>query len=304
MDTWYEEFNQFMGVEISCSFIKNRIIHAVISEKIITSYYKKKFQKYRPSKVVLYPCYEIFNMALVKACHLLNIPVIELQHGYTNKNDIVYSYEKEHMEYFPDKILMFGDYWRDCVRHPNKERFVACGSIVLEASINQYKNNKKENLIVFISQGPYADVIYPMAVRFCDVLEENGILNQYKIVYKLHPNEVLSWDKLHPNYKDSRILIMDNSADIYELLSKAKVQIGIDSTALFEGVAFGTKTVIIDCAQLGEDMREFSDKYHILLTDNANEIYRYMINLPPADTDSEYIWKSNALQNVVAEILK
>lgn len=304
LNTWYKEFNEFMGVKVPYSFIQNRMIHAVISEKIITAYYKRKFKKYRPCKVVLYPCYEVFNAAMVKVCHCLNIPVIELQHGYTNTNDIIYSYAKEHTEYFPDKVLMFGDYWRDCVNYPNKERFISCGSIVLEASINQYKNKEKENLIVFISQGPYADIIYPIAVHLCNILEKKKQLDQYDIVYKLHPNEVLSWDKLHPDYHDSRMLITGDQWDIYELLSRAKMQIGIDSTALFEGIAFGAKTVIIDCDQLGEDMRKFSNKYHTLLTDNVEEIYRYITDMDniSIDTESEYIWKNNALQNVIKEI--
>ncbi len=306
LDTWYNKFNKFMGVEVSYLLIKNKIIHAVISEKIIESYYQNKFKKYRPAKVVLYPCYEIFNAAMVKACHSLNISVIELQHGYTNENDIIYSYKKEHLEYFPDKVLMFGDYWKNCVKYPNKERFVSCGNIMLEASLNQYKSNRKERLIVFISQGPYANIIYPTAVKLCDILEKNKLSNPYKIIYKLHPNEVLSWDRIHSDYHDSRISIVGNDLNIYELLSKATVQIGVDSTALFEGVAFNTKTVIIDCPQLGDDMRRFSKQYHTLLTNDVEEIYRYIVDMEdiPIKVNSEYIWKSNALKNIVEEILK
>ena len=111
------------------------------------------------------------NQAIVKAAKDLGIEVIELQHGTISPYHLGYSYPENTMrinneireiEYFPDKILSFGDYWQNSSHFPiDKENIISMGFPYFEENSRTYmkmaehKENEKtkQKQILFISQG-------------------------------------------------------------------------------------------------------------------------------------------------------
>ena len=113
---------------------------AIIEDHILN--FKYDYGKYlelldrkKPKQVFVVVAYE--NKALLSACRDRNVEIIELQHGTISPYHLGYSYPKEvckkdgkhkEIEYFPDKILSFGDYWQNACPFPiEKENIISMG---------------------------------------------------------------------------------------------------------------------------------------------------------------------------------
>ena len=64
------------------------------------------------------------------------------------------------------------------------------------------------------------------------------------MVYKLHPGETADWRSRLPWLAASPLDVVGHQQSIYELFAYASAQLGVYSTALFEGVAFGLRTYV------------------------------------------------------------
>ena len=123
----------------------------IIEDHILNFQYDYKkyielLQKRKPKQVFLVVAYE--NKALVAACKKMNIEIIELQHGTISPYHLGYSYpentmkinnEIKEIEYFPDKILSFGDYWQNSSNFPiDKENIISMGFPYFEENSKTY----------------------------------------------------------------------------------------------------------------------------------------------------------------------
>lgn len=85
--------------------------------------YDKLFKKRKPKYVFVVVAYE--NKAMIAAAHNNGVEVVELQHGTISEYHLGYNYpnkEDKGLEYFPDKILSFGDYWKEVANYPINEK--------------------------------------------------------------------------------------------------------------------------------------------------------------------------------------
>jgi len=65
------------------------------------------------------------------------------------------------------------------------------------------------------------------------------------VTYKLHPGEYDRWKKEYPWLLESGVEVIDESGPgLYEVLSTCEWQVGVNSTAIYEGIAFGAKTLL------------------------------------------------------------
>ena len=282
----------------------NRIIHKIVSFNEVTEYFTKLWKKSRPKILVINDRTDTFSFAIISAAHQFGIPVVELMHGYVPYYDPCYNYPVYNFNYkesiVPDITLVYGDYWKQGIRGQKHEKIISCGSVELEHFRKIFCGEKK-NYITFISQGPFSDIIYTFATKFADYLQRIHKQNEYEIIYKLHPNEVLTWNILHPNYKDSRIVLAGNELNVYQLMNESLAFIGINSTALFESIAFGVKVGVIISAFLTDDMTKFCHNGYATLINSEEDIYKLVLS-ECNEMEIENIWKSNALMNVVREI--
>ncbi len=222
--------------------------------------YYKLLQKISPQKIYVVVGYSFG--ALIKAAKDLGIETIELQHGNFSKFHFGYYYGegKRKLEYFPDKILVWNRYWKQRINFPIRDENVQIRPFTyLEQRKKVYCSIKKiKKQAVVLSQGVLGDMI---AQR---IYENWDYFQKFKLIYKLHPGEYSRYRsythlmKLQQEYSVEVI----TECDLYTILAASSYQIGVFSTALYEGVEFGCKTILLDLPGI-EEMKVFKRMYQV-----------------------------------------
>lgn len=249
-----------MKIDISPIFIDN-----IKSFKVKRFLYKRLFRKLNAKKLYLCTAYD--NPDIVCAAKEEQIEVIEFQHGVFSAYHLGYSYpnrEKE-LDCFPDKFLVWNQYWKDLIQLPIPYQNIEIKPFqYLLNSKAMYKDEKKIDQLIVISQGGVGNLI-----AHC-LVEKIALFSKLKIIYKLHPGE---YDRYH-TYKDLKTLQLLHpnielveEADLHQLQAKSKYQIGVNSTALYEGVEFGCETLLLDIPGI-EYMDKFINFYNLHKHDN------------------------------------
>ncbi|MBO7443331.1 MAG: sialyltransferase [Methanobrevibacter sp.] len=270
-----------------------------------------------PKVVFLVVAYE--NKALVAACKKMNIEIIELQHGTISPYHLGYSYpentmkldgEIKEIEYFPDKILSFGDYWKNACPFPiDGENIISMGFPYFEENSKTYmkiaEEKQKDKQILFISQGVIGKYLSKLAYETASNINENNENNEnnnsqkYKFIYKLHPGEYGTWKENYDyltkavNEFDNFTVINKSEPPLYELFAKSHYQIGAFSTAIYEGLAFNCKTLIIDVPGV-EYLDDLINKDIVKKVKSSEELINYINNenISIQEYDKDYFFKN------------
>ena len=315
-----EEENQLINAvkeELEAAFKIEIDLFRIMEDHILNFQYDYKkyielLQKKNPKLVFLVVAYE--NKALVAACKKMNIEIIELQHGTISPYHLGYSYpentrkfndEIKEIEYFPDKILSFGDYWKNACPFPiDSENIISMGFPYFEENSKTYMKiaEKKDNeqigqqQILFISQGVIGKYLSKLAYETASNINES---QNYNFIYKLHPGEYGTWRE---NYDyltkavdefDNFTVIDKSEPPLYELFAESHYQIGAFSTAIYEGLAFNCKTFIIDVPGV-EYLDDLIDKDIVKKVKNSEELINYINNenISIKEYDKNYFFKN------------
>lgn len=184
------------------------------------------------------------NEDFIEACKSKKIPVIELQHGLVYKTHMGYSFAHENdKKTFPDYFFSFGEFWKETTKFPIKKEFVFnVGFPLLESKVEQYKDIKKQNKVIFISSGPGGEWISEFAIELTKIKPNN-----YKIIYKLHPQEYKFKGEWYEKLYKTNIEVVDNDKiDLYRYLAESKIVIGVASTVIYESIAFDCSIYLLD----------------------------------------------------------
>ncbi len=180
----------------------------------------------------------------LKACKDRNIPIIELQHGKFHEHHLKYHHPANtRPRLFADYLFTYGDFWSDQAALPIPEsRVRPIGFPFLTAQVVRYQGVEKRKEILIISRPTTGDRLAPFA------LEAARVLKDYRIIYKLHPAESAGWEERYPELARSQgIKVVDRSGeDLHYLQARAIAQVGASSTAIYEGLAFGVATFLLD----------------------------------------------------------
>ncbi len=204
--------------------------------------YRRILQRQQPKVVFLVVSYR--NESLIHACRKLSIPTVEIQHGTMSPYHVGYSYPSPASKrLFPDYFLTFGRYWEETVDLPiDRSNILTVGYPYLDATLLSLADRPKHDRIVFVSQGTIGRALSEFAVELYEMIP-----SEYEIVYKLHPGEVADWETRYARLAASGIkVIAREPPSLYELLAGAQFQVGVYSTAIFEGLALGCKTYIVE----------------------------------------------------------
>lgn len=303
--------------ELEAAFKIEIDLFRIIEDHILNFQYDYKkyielLQKKNPKLVFLVVAYE--NKALVAACKKMNIEIIELQHGTISPYHLGYSYpentrkfnnEIKEIEYFPDKILSFGDYWKNACPFPiDSENIISMGFPYFEENSKTYMKiaEKKDNeqigqkQILFISQGVIGKYLSKLAYETASNINDS---KNYNFIYKLHPGEYGTWRE---NYDyltkavdefDNFTVIDKSEPPLYELFAESHYQIGAFSTAIYEGLAFNCKTFIIDVPGV-EYLDDLIDKDIVKKVKNSEELINYINNenISIQEYDKDYFFKN------------
>lgn len=259
--------------------------------------YQKLFRQVKPKYVLETTHYETAKLSLNKVAHEHGVKVYELQHGVMNVQYDVPAVD----DYIPDILLTFGDYWNGTTSYPG--RMVSVGNPHLEECVRAWKTTtiKEHPTVLFLSGGPIAKPMAKLALDMEQYCKKRSI--KIRILFKLHPNEYQTWRELHPQLQDSSIEVIDNNErDLYYYFSIATHQIGVSSTALYEGLAFDLTTIIYKAYRY-EMMSDLIDAGYAHLAEDMEEVMELILTDKQKKWDMDRFWKQNAKENLKGELL-
>jgi hypothetical protein len=182
----------------------------------------------------------------IEAAKELGIVSIELQHGVISHYHLGYSYpEGYEKKSFPDYFFAFGKYWRETVCFPTDSNRIRCVGFPFLNKYRREKTVRKDNSVVVISQGTSGKELSDFVLRNITARWLSG-----RIIYKLHPGEFGSWrsryGELSKAEQAGTISVVEDEPGLYDLFACAQWVIGVNSTALYEALAFGCRIIVVD----------------------------------------------------------
>ena len=289
----------------------DHIVRKCADMVIITVYEKKKFSKLldriRPRVIIEVVGYSNERMTLNELAKDRGIPVIELQHGTVYENHAAYQYGVDSgIKQFPDYIFTFSEFWNNRMRVPiPNDHLISVGYPHFEDEIARYSKDARRDpriTILFISQGTIGQELAALAVKLSQMLSEE----QYRLIFKLHPSEVAVWKERYNGLSDTNIEVKGKDGhSLYELFAISDIQIGVYSTAVYEGLGFGLKTYIYKIGHY-MDMRSLVDEGWAEYISDENEAYRCICecdsNKSVNRKDYETFWMKGAKLNIIKEL--
>jgi len=272
--------------------LADRILRHLQNRRCRLGLYKRLLGRVDPAVAVVVVSYG--NHLFVEACKQEGVPVVEVQHGVIHPYHLGYSFPGDRTKtVFPDYLLTWGEFWSDNMELPiPDERVIPVGYPHFEQSKNQYENFESRNQIIFISQGSIGKQLSKFALN----VDRHSAID-HDVVYKLHPKEYDHWQEKYPWLVDADFEVIDSSEPpLYELFAESHAQVGVYSTAIYEGLAFDLDTYIYDCSEsdvMDPLIREGSAK----LVSSADELTPN-VGETTYSFDSEYYFSSNAVENV------
>lgn len=180
------------------------------------------------------------NLPLVIAAKILRLKTIEVQHGVISNYHLGYHYPYYESDFFPDETYLFSEFWRKSSSFPKNTKITIKGNSYLYFDDNKMLN-KRSNSILFVSQGTIGIKLKKYLLKNADLLKD------YKVFFKLHPSEFGTADVDYKEFLQySNIEIVTTEFNINSLQEECEYQIGIYSTAIYEGLERKCKTLLLN----------------------------------------------------------
>lgn len=195
----------------------------------------------RPAAVVVECSYG--KHTVMEAAQRTGIPVVEIQHGVVSRHHFGYHFPERSgtPAVFPDRFLAWGTYWTDAADFPIRpDRIVAAGFPRFDTERERVRRIEKSDTILFLSQ----TMLGRDLSRFAAELAKHGLRD--RIVYRLHPREVTGWRDRYPWLVQAGVRVSGPDVSLYEQLQTASTHVGTFSTAIFEGLALGANTYLVE----------------------------------------------------------
>jgi hypothetical protein len=240
---------------------------------VLRPLYARLLRRVDPKLLVLVVSYGRGMKVLIEVAKTLEIPVVELQHGMIDHGNAGYNFPDDvEAGLFPDWILTFGEFWATQAKFPVKrERILSAGFPWLETRAAEFSDIKTQDHLLFISQGTVGAELSRFAV---DCAHDHRI--DHDVVYKLHPGEVGRWRDVYPWLVDSKVRVIGREPpSLYELFSSSQGQVGVGSTAIYEGLYFGLDTYVYE-TEGAEALRPLVEAGVAVFIDSVDEFARHL----------------------------
>lgn len=239
-----------IGVSLDYDYIINAILKKILICKSKKVEYERILKRINPRLVIEVVHYNMDSMLINEIARKMGIYVVELQHGNIIRSHIAYQYNcKKKLNQLPDEIWLLADFWKKEIHMPlDDKKLITVGFPYLENRIRFYKEkylrNSAYTTVLFISQGTIGKMLSEFAVKFAELCSGQ----KFRIVYKLHPGEIAIWREKYTELQkcDDIEVIENRDIDLYQLFAESHVQVGVYSTAIYEGLGFGLDTYICD----------------------------------------------------------
>ncbi|MEU4390262.1 hypothetical protein [Kribbella sp. NPDC023855] len=175
-----------------------------------------------------------FHQHIVGAARDLGIRVVELQHGAISPYHLGYSYPgRPEVADQPDELWCFGSYWTDVAELPAGMKAEVAGASFISPLSPAELAAKDPRLVVFLSQG----TIGPALLEYAGALA--SARPDLHVTFHLHPSERSTDYALPAGVRMS-------TGNTLALLTSATYQVGVSTTALFEGMVLGCRTAVAE----------------------------------------------------------
>lgn len=293
-----ENFNTEIKEELILSFL----LSSYASNKVSKKTYLKIIKKINPKVIILVTAYG--HMSLVEASKELGVPTVELQHGVIGRGHIAYNFlVKRPLKTFPDYVFLFSEYWKNARFPIDENKLVATGFPYLDYVKNKYPAKKKDSqiYIVIISQ---PGLYLALSTLVCELLEqiERSSDDRFRVIVKLHPGEyndvkcINAWSAFSKNrYVE---VIDNNSYPIHYFFAQAHVQVGVSSTSLFEGLAYGLQTYILKYPNMEGYTADMINSDYAKEIETGHELYQMICSGKSPGVIEKY-YKLNCTDRIV-----
>lgn len=292
-----EELNRLLNTDVSVTRVVNTCAKHYYLINETNKYWDKHLSKLPICRIVEVIGYSITAFSLNNWARLKGIPTIELQHGMLSHIHIAYQYNAESkLQYTPDYIFTFSDEWSKLINMPGTTlRSIGFEFFNQERIKHPIATNRKD--IVIISQKNVGNELSQIAIDIANYL--SGCKSSRIIYYKLHPSEFVGARLYYPDlFTHHNIRVVKNEMNLYDIFTKCEIQIGYNSTAIFEGLGFNIDTYLLP----QEDSLMIK-----LVNDNIASFYQEPSKVFNSaklvcNNVSDYFWKPNAKNNFMKEI--
>ena len=305
----FKEFGITAGVKFYYELLTRRFFWYKIKKKML----RRIIKSISPKVIVEVVGYETNKMIINEIAHEMGISTIELQHGVIGRGHIAYNYliNREY-RHLPEYIFYYSDYWKHTCDYPvAKTKQIVTGYPYMEEQMRKNKSCqwKSKNMKVLILSQPEFSVKLRSLIE--DVLKQfQHIACNIEFIYKLHPAEyslpIETWKELlkYNNVK----LVHDGSKSLYSLFAESDIQVGVTSTAVFEGLAYHLTTFIYHLEKTDIYMKDLKETESAIFFDTAFELVKLILETHKRteremNLENKFFVK-NSLNNIVHEIQK
>jgi hypothetical protein len=232
----------------------------------------------------------------IAAAQDLGIPTAELQHGIVTPYHVGYHYpNRPFVPYAPSHFMTFGKFWTEKIELPRNTTAITIGSGNPAHNLGRSKTKIPRN-VVAISQGTIGARLFQAISQAAEEAPD------WSFVFRPHPWEDFGTYKAKIAARtngNKNLRISDESEDFYALLGSADVQIGVYSTAVFEGMAMGARTIILALPG-AEHMAQAVALGDAVLAESQNDVARLLSIAPSAAVPERYF--SEPVQSIVETV--
>lgn len=265
------EFEQAIETEFDIQFdLLGRVKRHLARRQVRLPLFRRLIRQTDPELVIMRGAFGEMKSTFLEACHANDVEVVDCQFRSLNKNEGHYHYPGDRRKRVKaDYFLSWGEFWTDSIELPfDDDSVFSVGYPYIEDQYNQYNDESTDIDLLFVSSLSCGTDLSKFAVEFIEQVDED--LN---VVYKLHPGEFDKWTEWYSWLTDVDITVIDDqSISLYELFAKSRAQVGVTSTALYEGMRFGLETYLVDGQPGLFEMKGLLDEDFATLVDTPADL--------------------------------
>lgn len=203
---------------------------------------------------------------LIAAMNYHNISSTEIQHGLIASNDLYYVYDEQfapaiEKSLISSKIIVYGPYWKRILQNGCEFRdynIHVGGDYLYRLQNLENTRPQKENLILLCTQTGMTDDYIRYVYTLLEFLKNHP---EWKIIVKLHPSQLKK--EAYDIFIPFGVEIIDRQIPLDVLLCRAKIQITIYSTTIYDALGFDVVNFSL------QDFGIMSDYAHDMIEEGA-----------------------------------
>jgi len=188
--------------------------------------------------------------------------------------------------YSPDELWLYGPHWGESTEFPAGTGLRVIGAPFVTGALSQAPGQetvRDPHRITVLTQGVNGAMLCDFAADLARRLPD------YEVVLRLHPNESDAdyRARLAAAEAPANLTLSHRDPVLFELLAGTTWQIGVFSTALFDGMMLGARTLVLD-APGAEYMHPVIETGDALSVASAEEAARRLEEAPACTDPARY----------------